>query len=78
MYTLLSTCFLHNLCVLNSNLSDNILYLLTFDPFKLAKHKMATKMLRKLHISHGLSHRLVSARFLIDDFALVSLEKNDL
>ena len=28
-----------NLCVLNSNLSDNILYLVTFT-FKLAKHKM--------------------------------------
>ena len=41
--------FLHNLCVLNSNLSDNILYLVTFT-FKLAKHKMATKMLRKPHI----------------------------
>ena len=30
-------------------MSDNILYLATFT-FKLAKHKMATKMLRKPHI----------------------------
>ena len=47
--------FLHNMCVLNSNLSDNILYLVTFT-FKLAKHKMATKMLREPHIFYSLSH----------------------
>ena len=33
--------FLHNLCVLNSNLSVNILYLVTFT-FTLVKYKMAT------------------------------------
>ena len=38
--------FLDNLCLLNSNLSANILYLVTFT-FKLAKHKMTNKMLRK-------------------------------
>ena len=37
--------FLHNLRVLNSNLSDNILYLVTFT-FKLAKHKMAAEIQR--------------------------------
>ena len=54
----LSTVFyfiLHNLCVLNSNLLDNILYLVTFI-FKLAKHKMAAKMKRNSHICYGLSH----------------------
>ena len=35
--------FLHNLCVLSSNLSDNFLYLVTFT-FKLAKHKITAKM----------------------------------
>ena len=63
--------FLHNLCVLNANMSDNALYLETFT-FKLAKHKMATKMLSKLHIFYSLSHInaqfMVSARFLIDNF----------
>ena len=58
--------------MLNSNLSDNILYLVTFT-FILAKHKMATKMLRKPHIFYSLSH--IKAGFLIDDFFLVSLEK---
>ena len=41
--------FSHNLCELNSNLTDNILHLVTFT-FKLEKHKMATKMLRNPHI----------------------------
>ena len=40
----------HNLRVLNVNLSYNVLYLETFT-YELAKHKMATKMLRKRHIS---------------------------
>ena len=35
--------FLHNLCVLSSNLSDNILYFVTFT-YKLAKQKIAAKM----------------------------------
>ena len=39
---LLSTFFLHNLCVLNSKLLDNFLYLVTFT-FELEKHKMATE-----------------------------------
>ena len=73
--------FLHNLYVLNSNLSDNILYLVTFT-FILAKHKMATKMLRTPHIFYSLSHIkaqfMVSARLLTDDFFLVSLKRNDL
>ena len=34
--------FLHNLCVLNENLSDNILYLVSFT-FKLLKQKMTAK-----------------------------------
>ena len=67
--------------MLNSNLSNNILYLVSFT-FILAKHKMATKMLRKPHIVYILSHIkaqfMVSARFLIDDFFPLSLERNDL
>ena len=63
--------FLHNVCVLNSNLSVYILYLVTFT-FKLAKHKMSTKMLRKHHIFYSLSHMkaqfMFFARFLIDIF----------
>ena len=35
--------FIHNLCVLNSNMLDNFLYLVIFT-FELAKDKMATKM----------------------------------
>ena len=65
--------FLHNLCVLNANLSDNVLYLETFT-FKLAKHKMATKMLRKSHIFYSLSHInaqfIVSVRFALAIFLL--------
>ena len=57
--------FLHNVCVLNSNLSVNILYLVTFT-FKLAKHKMATEMLRKPHISYSLSHMKAQFMFLQD------------
>ena len=67
--------------MLNAILSVNVLYLETFT-FKLAKHKMATKMLRKPHIFYSLSHInaqfMVSERFLIDNFFLVSLERNDL
>ena len=68
--------FLHNLCVLNSNLSDNIQYLVTFT-FKLAKHKIATKMLREPYILYSLSHikaqYMVAVKFLIANFFLVSL-----
>ena len=71
MYTFVL--FLHNLYVLNANLSDNVLYLETFS-FKLAKHKMTTKMLREPHIFYSLSHinaqLMVSARFIIHDFFL--------
>ena len=35
--------FLHNLFVVNSDLPDDILYLVTFT-YKLAKHKMTAKM----------------------------------
>ena len=63
------------------NLPDKILYLKTFT-FKLAKQKMATKMLRKPHIFYSLSQInaqfVVSARFLIVNFVHVSLERNDL
>ena len=62
-----------------ANLSDIILYLVTF---KLAKHKMATEMRRKPNICYGLSHIkgqfTVSAIFLFDNFFLVSLKRNDL
>ena len=65
--------FLHNVCVLNANLSDNVLYLETFT-FKLAKHKMATKMLRKPYIFYSLprinAQFMVSARSLNDSFFL--------
>ena len=67
--------------MLNVNLPDNVLYLETFT-FKLAKHKMATKMLRKPHIFYSLSQInaqfVVSARFLIVNFIIVSLERNNL
>ena len=67
--------------MLNVNLPDNVLYLETFT-FKLAKHKMATKMLRKPHIFYSLSQInaqfVVSARFLIVSFFRVSFERNDL
>ena len=66
---------------MNVNLPDNVLYLETFN-FKLAKHKMATKMLRKPHICYSLSQInaqfVVSERFVIVNFFLVSLERNDL
>ena len=71
--------FLHNLRVLYVNLPENVLYLETFT-LKLAKHKMATKMLRKPHIFYSFSQInaqfVVSARFLIVNFFLVSLEIN--
>ena len=47
--------FLHNLCALNSNIWENILYLMTLI-FKLTKHKMTTKMVRKPHICYDLAH----------------------
>ena len=47
--------FLRNLGVLNVHLLNNILDLVTFT-FKLAKHKMAAKMLIKPRIFYGLSH----------------------
>ena len=69
------------MCALNANLSDIILYLVTFT-FKLAKHKMDTKMLRKPHIFYGLSHIkgqfMVSAIFLFHNFYFIILERNDL
>ena len=73
MYTFLL--FLHNVCVLNANMSDNVLYLETFT-LKLAKHRMATKMLRKPHIFYSLLHInaqfMAFARFLFDHFFIVS------
>ena len=67
--------------MLNVNLPDNVLYLVTFT-FKLAKHKMVTKMLRKPHMFYSLTQInaqfVVSARFLILNFVLVSLKRNDL
>ena len=70
--------FLHNVCVLKSNLSDSILYLMTFT-FKLLKHKMATKMLRKAHIFYVLSQTkaqfMVFASFLISNLFPVTLER---
>ena len=69
--------YLHNVCVLNSNLSVNILYLVTFT-FKLAKLNMATK--KKPHYLYSLSHMkaqfMFPARFLIDNFFIVPLERN--
>ena len=63
--------FLHNLGVLNSSLSNDILYLVTFT-FKLAKQKMAAEMLIKPHIFYRLSHMrvqfMVSVRFLFEKF----------
>ena len=48
---------LHSLGVLGLKLSDNIRYLVIF-PCKLAKHKMAAKMWRKVRILYGLLHNL--------------------
>ena len=66
--------------MLNVNLPDNVLYLETFT-FKLAKHKIATKMLGKPNIFYSFSQInaqfMVYARFLIVNFFLVSLERND-
>ena len=63
--------FLHNLGVLKSSLSNDILYLVTFT-FKLAKHKMAVKMLITPRIFYGLSQMkaqcMVSVRFLFKKF----------
>ena len=73
--------FIHNLRVLDVNLSDNVLYLETFT-FKLAKHKMVTQMLRKPHIFYSLSQLnaqfVISAIFFIVNFFLVSLQRNAL
>ena len=67
--------------MLNVNLPDNVLYLETFT-FKSANHKMATKVLRKPHIFYSLSQInvqfVVSLRFLIINFFIVSLERNDI
>ena len=57
---------------------DNFLYLVIFT-FELAKHKMATKILREPRFFYGLSHTtaqfMVPARFLFDMFFLVFLER---
>ena len=69
--------------MLNSNLSNDILYLVTFT-FKLAKHTMAAKMLIKPRIFNGLLHMkaqfMVSGIFLFDKFisSVLTLERNDL
>ena len=65
--------FLHNWCVLNSNLTENILNLVTFT-LKSAKHKMATKKIRKPQ--HIKAQFMVSARFVIDNFFLVYSVRN--
>ena len=49
--------FLHNLCVLNENLSDNILYLVSFT-FKLLKQKMT-----KPHLCYIFLH--INAQFMV-------------
>ena len=60
--------------MLNSNLLDNILYLVTFT-FKLAKHKMATNMLREPRMFYSLSH-IEAQFFFYDIFLIVSFERN--
>ena len=59
--------------MLNSCLSNDILYLVIFT-FKLAKHKMAAKMVIKPRIFYGLSHMkakfMVSVRFVFEKFIL--------
>ena len=57
MHTFVFTCFFLKLRALNASLSGNVLYLEEFT-FKLAKHKMATKM-DKPHIFYSLSHKNV-------------------
>ena len=63
--------------MLNSNLSDNILY---FGLLKIRKTENGHQNVKKPHIFYGLSHMKfkVSARFLFDNDFLVSSNKNHL
>ena len=69
------------MCVLNSSLSDKILYLVPFT-FKLAKHKMAAEIQRSPHIFYVFSHMkaqlIVSATFVLYIFFSSVFEKNNL
>ena len=68
--------FLLNLCVLNSNLSDIILYLVTFT-FILAKHKKGRQNVRKSpYFLWFIAH--VSRDLHLIKQILVSLKRNDL
>ena len=74
----LSRLFLHNWCVLNSNLSDKIIYLVSFT-FKKAKQKMATKTTFFLYLCYKLLHDF----WFLRDFEFISLslmffDQNDL
>ena len=79
-YTYVVTCF-YIICVCWMRICQITFYIMETFTFKLAKHKMATKMLRKPHIFFSLSQIkaqfVVSAIILIVNFCLVSLERND-
>ena len=60
--------FLHNWCVLNLNLSDKIIYLMSFI-FKSAKQKMAAKTTSFLYFCYKFLHDF----WFLYDFALINL-----
>ena len=80
VYNVLSTCF-YIICVLNSTLSDNILYLVTFN-FKLAKKQNGCKNVKKpKYFLCFFAHESTIESFwkiFIIYFFLVSLEGNNL
>ena len=65
VYTFLSTCF-YIICVCWIRICPITFYIWWPSPFKLAKHKMATKLLRKHHIFYSLSH--IESQFRFSDF----------
>ena len=69
VFTFLSI-FVRNLWVLNSNMTDSILYLVSF-PFKLTKHKMATEMF--LIVWRTLKQ---VSKIILIELLFVSLERN--
>ena len=68
VYIFSPACFLHNLYVLNSTLSDKILYLVSFT-FKWAKQKMAAKTTSFLYFCY----KLLPYFWILHDFELINL-----
>ena len=73
--------FLHNLCVLNSNLLNNIQYFGVLH-LQISKTQIGCQNVKRLPYFYGLSHMkaqfIVSARFLLYTFLVVSFEINNL